>query len=767
MKRLAILVVCWGTWVSSATADAPVAQYLFPAGGQRGSTVKFHVGGLYLNRSCTMEMIGPGVQASTTLTRTTSPWFEGSLLPIPESQRQEDYPRAMAASVTIAADATGDRLVYLRTAQGITTPLKFVLGTYPEIVEDEQDGDPEPVAVQAPTTVNGRIFPREDRDIWSVNLKRGQILSCLVDADRIGSPLEAKLEVRDAAGPLLAEVLPKAGRDPRLTFTAPHDGRFHVHITDVRAEGGPAFVYRLTLTTEETIERVFPLGGQRGQKLAVEASGSHGSRPLTLDIPRTGRPAWSFPFDIDDLPELRERDTPDPIRGAFLNGPCVANGRIAVAGEVDRWSFSAKKGEALSFELRAAQFGSPLLGVLRICDASGKELAKAEPGPTLDPTLLFTAPADGLYEITVQDRFRSRGSAAHAYRLRLTRPANGFELNFTLPTVTVTRDTRTAFRVQIKRHGSFSGPIQLRAEGLPKGVSVPANLVVQPNQATFDIPFHAEKEAPIAMGTITVHGSALMPLTPFTAMPAWHSRTATWVDDPTTQQVRLAVAVATPFKIVGDYELKLIPRGTVHTRKYRIERNGYEGPIEVDLADRQARHLQGVTGPVFTIPPNLSEFDYPITLPPWMETGRTCRVCVMGTATVRDVDGKDHVVTYSSREQNDQIIAVVEPERLGLIVDQQTIRVQAGQQATLPFIVRRGNGMKGQAIVSVVLPEATKGVTVPAVAVDEKAEAGKLTFAFAADKPLATRTVVTVRAVVLENGRPVTAEKTVELLPAR
>ena len=74
----------------------------------------------------------------------------------------------------------------------------------------------------------------------------------------------------------------------------------------------------------------------------------------------------------------------------------------------------------------------------------------------------------------------------------------------------------------------------------------------------------------------------------------------------------------------------------MHSRKYRIERNGFTGPIEIDLADKQARHLQGVTGPRLVIPGDKSEFEYPIALPPWMETGRTCRVCVMGTATVKD-----------------------------------------------------------------------------------------------------------------------------------
>src|SRR5262249_14864797 len=224
---------------------------------------------------------------------------EGRVWPVPESQRQEDYPRAMVGKVKIAADApTGDRYVLLRTSQGITGPLRFVVGELPEVVEDELPGEPIPVAVAAPVTINGRIFPHEDIDVWSVKLKKGQVLTASVDATRIGSPLEAKIEVRDPAGRVIAEALGSPGRDPRLRTTAASDGAYQVHITDARADGGPAFVYRLTLTTDST-------------------------RPVVNDP--------------DALPIVRESDTRDPVRGNFLTVPAIGIGRIAAAGGAARW----------------------------------------------------------------------------------------------------------------------------------------------------------------------------------------------------------------------------------------------------------------------------------------------------------------------------------------------------------------------------------------------------------------------------------------------
>src|SRR5688572_26156146 len=78
-----------------ASANPPVASYVFPAGGPRGATVPVRVGGLFLHGRCGFTLDGPGLAFSRELTRTDRVWFEGPLLPLPESQQQEDYPDDM------------------------------------------------------------------------------------------------------------------------------------------------------------------------------------------------------------------------------------------------------------------------------------------------------------------------------------------------------------------------------------------------------------------------------------------------------------------------------------------------------------------------------------------------------------------------------------------------------------------------------------------------------------------------------------------------
>jgi hypothetical protein len=255
-------------------AESPVASYIFPAGGQRGQTVDIRVGGLFLHGRCAFDMLGTGIEAPKEVRATHTVWFEGPLLALPESQQAEDYPRDLAGSIRIAADAPlGVRHWRLATAQGATPARAFVVGDLPEIVEQEIDGDPVPVAVQLPVTINGRIFPREDVDVWSFPARKGQTICCEVNAARIGSPLDSRLEVLDPEGRRLAENDDYFGADSFIRFTAPVDGTYRVRIHDVNFHGGQTYVYRLTLTADPWVDSVYPLGGRRGSRGLFELGG--------------------------------------------------------------------------------------------------------------------------------------------------------------------------------------------------------------------------------------------------------------------------------------------------------------------------------------------------------------------------------------------------------------------------------------------------------------------------------------------------------------
>jgi hypothetical protein len=752
-----------------AWADPPVASYIFPAGGQRGTTVAVRVGGLNLHESCRFDMRGPGVEASPTLKRMKTVWFEGPILPLPDSQRAEDYPKDMAGQVAVAADAPlGIRHGRVWTSQGATSALRFDVGDLPEMVEEEIDGQPIPVAVTLPLTVNGRIFPREDVDIWTFEARRGQAVTCEVTANRLGSPLDARLEVVDPQGRPIAENDDGSGSDPALRFTAPADGRYQVRIHDINFLGSQAHVYRLTLTAGPRVDRVFPLGGRRGSTVnfALAGQGVPG-KPTAIALPADTPTDYGhrlkigdaftnrFLLDVDDLPERVTGQDDRPV-----SSPVILNGRIDRPGEIDSWPLELHKGDALDFELRAGRLGSPLDGVLTLLSPEGKEVARAEAAAKqLDPVLTFKVPADGTYQVQVRDRFRSRGGPEFAYRLRIAPAQPGFLLQMPSDALTVERGGQAVLKLTAERLGGFAEPISLTVEGLPDGVSVTGTQIAA-RQTNASLVFKAEATAKIQATHVVIRGNAKagdQVLSSAATMPTARG-------EPPLDSLFLGVAMPTPFQVVGEYTMSWSPRGTVYVRHYRIERNGFNGPLEIRLADRQARHLQGVAGPVLTVPAGASEFDYPITLPAWIETGRTSRTCVMAVGKVKDADGSEHVVCFSSTKQNDQVVVVPGPGRLGIEVDRHSLIAKPGGSAVLTVRIVRDRDLRGPVRLELLAADHMRGLKAEPVVIPADRDSFELPVQFAEDLAGPFNMPAVIRATLMENGKPFMSEARVEIL---
>jgi hypothetical protein len=729
----------------SAAANPPVASYIYPAGGQRGTTLNVRVGGLFLHDKCGFTLDGTGLTPSKTLLPAKPLWFEGPLLPLSDSQRQEDYPADMTGTVGIAKDAPlGSRRGWIFTSQGGSGGLVFVVGDLPETIEKEVSGDPIPHPVKLPITTNGRIFPHDDTDLWEFEANAGQTVTAMVASKSLKSPLAAKLEILDGTGRVLAEnmVHPVPGADESVKFTAPANGTYRVRIGDAKATGGQSHVYRLTLTADAVPEFVFP-----------------------LKVP------------ADGLKDVQDNTTTHAA-------PIALNGRIATPGALQEWKVELKKAVRYSFDLQARRFDSPLAAVVAIHDASGKELAKVE-GADADPSIAFQPPADGTYTIRVSERFRSRGGVNFIYRLRIADTAAvqpGFKLTTPFPiqnqgpppdAVSVLRGANAKLRVNVERLGGFTGPIDLAVSGLPSGVTCkPA--IVPANQNSAELIFEATAKAPLATAAITITGAAshghvfasvLGLRMPEPKTLRAKSTLAAERFLPETSTLFLTVGLPAPFKIVDEYVMTQAPRGEVYRRKYRIERDpGFTGPIEVRLADRQARHLQGVSGPTLIVPPTQSEVEYPASLPPWMELGRTCRVCVMAVGKVKDLDGSEHSVSFSSVGQNQQMIVVVGPGRLDVFLDKLTVRAESNTEVRVPVKVTRARELAGPVTVEALIPEHWHGVTAAKIVVPADKNAGELVLKFGPGDCGPFNMPLVVRSTLETKATPIIAEAKLELV---
>ncbi|HMC12338.1 MAG TPA: PPC domain-containing protein, partial [Pirellulaceae bacterium] len=634
--------VILGAMAAEALAEPPAASYIYPAGGQRGTKVSFRVGGMFLYDQAPLEMLGPGVAASGIIKRTETTWFEGPLIRQPASQAAENYPKDYVGDVQIAADAAlGFRRWRVWNAQGVTPLVRFVIGDLPEVVENELEGEPIPVSVALPVTINGRIFPREDVDVWTFDAAAGQSITCSLAAAEFGSSLKGRLEVRSPSGKPLAETTGTSAGDVRLRFVAAETGIHEVRIHDIQFGGLQTYVYRVTVTSGPWLDSVYPLGGQRGTEVKLEGLGQNLGGPLTAKMPEiapgvllhafdhSDRALNPIRFDVDELPEALEAE---PNNGAVaaksVAVPVVVNGRIDQPGDKDTWQLPLTKGQALRIESRSALLGSPVAVELVLRDEMGKELARADAlDANGDPTLTFTAPADGKYQLEIGERFASRGGAPFAYRVRIAPPKKTPDFEVVIPdSIALEGEGPKNLEVQILRSGDFKGPITLHVDGLPGGITA-EDVKVPEGAPKAAIALKPAANLPVLTALLKVTGAAEIEGKP--AQRIGH--VAAIPGDAAVEELRLVTTLKTPFRLRGTYDLRFAARGTVLKKKYFIDRGGFEGALEARLADKQGRHLQGVSGPVITIPPGVSEFEYPLTLAPWMELSRTSRTNLMLT----------------------------------------------------------------------------------------------------------------------------------------
>ena len=108
------------------------------------------------------------------------------------------------------------------------------------------------------------------------------------------------------------------------------------------------------------------------------------------------------PFMVGSLPEINEVEpNDDPKKPQTLSDAnVVVNGRLGVAGDVDHFSVSLKRGQTVVASMVANEIlGSPMDAVLQIVTLDGFVLAENHDTHGLDPQIAFPVPKDGTYII--------------------------------------------------------------------------------------------------------------------------------------------------------------------------------------------------------------------------------------------------------------------------------------------------------------------------------------------------------------------------------
>ena len=230
-------------------------------------------------------------------------------------------------------------------------------------------------------TVNG-VASNEDIDYYEVRAKKGERITVEVEGIRLGLTLfDPYVAILNAKRFDLASSDDNAliWQDCFVSLVAPEDGPYIIAVREAAFAGNPQCLYRLHIGNFPRPTATLPSGGKVGDICTFAGSATCWAKPRPKSICpampivilafwctiRAGTPYRNMfrlsPFG--NTIEAEPNDTHD--RATPFTPPVALNGVIEKAGDVDSFTFHAKKGQTYEFAcspVRSARRSTRSLG---------------------------------------------------------------------------------------------------------------------------------------------------------------------------------------------------------------------------------------------------------------------------------------------------------------------------------------------------------------------------------------------------------------------
>jgi hypothetical protein len=562
-------------FISGHGIDASAIQYVRPLTQKELNDLRQEMTDLQAKRASVFTNAARARSAANAQSRTNAPRATGQAWSAEDQKRLADIRREIALrsprnqmnpaisenvilQVTVAPDAEpGRRELRLQCQQGLSNPLVFEVGQLPEFSKLAATLDAEAALGRGmPQNPNSRTAtPPTEREITLPAIVNGQIMPGGVDRmkfkARKGQRLVFVVQARDLI-PYLPDAVPgwfqasvslydSKGReleyadhfqfhpDPVLFYEVPRDDEYTMEIRDSIYRGREDFVYRISVGELPYITSIFPLGCQAGTQATVQLQGWNlPETTLAVDAKDSGirwlaagkgdRVSNRVPFSIDPLPDIREHEPNNTTNEAqAVTLPIIINGRIDRPGDWDVFRFDGHAGQEFVAEVYARRLDSPLDSVIKLTDASGRQLAfnddYEDKGSGLnthhaDSWLRVKLPTDGAYYLHLGDA-QQKGGPEYAYRLRLSAPRPDFELRAVPSSLSVRAGSSVPLTVYALRRDGFTKEITLALKDAPRGFSLSGGLVPA---GTNQVPLTIKSAAAPELGPVrlTLEGRALI-----------------------------------------------------------------------------------------------------------------------------------------------------------------------------------------------------------------------------------------------------------------
>ncbi|MFO0889463.1 MAG: PPC domain-containing protein [Isosphaeraceae bacterium] len=470
---------------AAAETPHPEITYILPGAVQRGTT---------------SEVTVVARQARRGFETASQVFFGGTGLSAEVSPLEKKAPvERRKLKVTAAPDAPlGLREVRVATGNGISSLGELLVVDDPVIVETSQPHGTQATAqpVEINRVVAGAIAAKEEVDLYRFRARAGQEVTFSLMGQRLyfkrhyqeGGNSDPMLVLTDPSGEELAANDDHDFGDPLLHHRFEKDGEYILAVRDVDYAGAPHFTYSLAMTDRPFVTAVYPVAIPKDGPWTACASG-YGlpDGPLRLSGLTSPAPAGSCvaqliangvatnaaTFEVTDLPihsevepnDDRGRATPVPRIGVVLSG------RVDRPGDVDHFDVTLKAGQPVRFEVKARRAGSGLDSNLRLIDEKGTVVASGDDARgSKDASLTFRPTSAGRYSLEIRDLLH-RGGPSYAYCIEAVEDEPDFEVACDDDRAGVGPGGAVPWFLRATRRAGFDGPIEVRVEGLPQGLS--------------------------------------------------------------------------------------------------------------------------------------------------------------------------------------------------------------------------------------------------------------------------------------------------------
>jgi hypothetical protein len=478
-----------GLWSTAANAQVPAISTVAPGALKPGAATD-------------IKVRGGNLAGSTGLL--TSVGVEGVLTP--ELAGNNTNAAEVSYRFTLPAEAApGIYPLRIATPTGVSNVKLICIDDLPSVAQTKPNSTmAQAQALTLPTAVDGYV-DNLSRDYYKFTVAAGQKLSFEVLAQRLGTALDPLIRLFDATGKEItyADDTPGVGADCQLVHTFAAAGEYILEVRDIRYQGGGNHQYRLRIGDFPCVSVPYPMAVKKGTSGNVGFAGISGAEvnPVGLALPAelptpfisvAGKGAgqnfsgWGYlAVSATDEPlEVEPNDAAEQATKVAI--PSGLNGRFDKAGDVDRFTFTATKGQRFLFAgVTRAQF-SPTDLVLKMLNAQGGEIANLDDTGTDEGVLDFNCPADGDYTLLVED-LHKRGGPEFAYRVVVKPFDQPLKLNVAAETLNVPAGGLIPVLVTAVR-GPYTGPITLALAGAPEGlVATPVIMGPGRNSVTMTI----------------------------------------------------------------------------------------------------------------------------------------------------------------------------------------------------------------------------------------------------------------------------------------